>query len=345
MNIQIRSFIKGGNHGQYLQALGVRYLIKNHLPDAEVSHLDYNNHEKEEFYIQLKGFHLAKYLTMKYYWNKNFEFSGFDSSDITVYGSDMIWHLESGLFPGDPVFFGDRDSGKKLAYAPSVAHRGKNEPDWLGGKLDQFEWIGVRDENTAGLVKDHSNKEPVFVIDPCFHLLNSPHLTKLDEVKRKNVVSIYSSYPTQILASFKQGVDHNDYSEQFERVDYYGYFPRKKFLTNLKKQFQNPIQTVYGIAESKLLLTSTFHGVMMALMTKTPFIAVSSPNLYARLQSPINKCFGSHRLISKDELNEINIQQIRNYLDTGDLNFKGVEKYISESRIAFQDQLSLLVQN
>ena len=80
MNIQIRSFIKGGNHGQYLQALGVRYLIKNHLPDAEVSHLDYNNHEKEEFYIQLKGFHLAKYLTMKYYWNKNFEFSGFDSS-------------------------------------------------------------------------------------------------------------------------------------------------------------------------------------------------------------------------------------------------------------------------
>ena len=102
--IQIRSFVKGGNHGQYLQALGLAEVIKSILPKSEVSHLNYNNHAVKELYWQGREWLIFKYFSMKYFWWKRFSFTSFQyKPDISIYGSDMIWHLESYLFPRDKV--------------------------------------------------------------------------------------------------------------------------------------------------------------------------------------------------------------------------------------------------
>ena len=330
--IQIRSFVKGGNHGQYLQALGLAEVVKSILPESEVSHLNYNNHAIKELYWQGREGLIFKYFSMKYFWWKRLSFTSFQyNPDISIYGSDMIWHLESYLFPRDKVFFGQNDNAnRKIAYAPSVGYRGKDEPGWIKKSLDDFSAIAVRDEVTKGFVRDHTGRDCQLVIDPCFFLLDSPYKERITSDKRQNIISVYSTIPSRLVKLFednqgKMDVNHLNY-------EYLGYFPGTKIFQNMHKQFYDPLWTVQRISESKLLLTSTFHGVMMALMTKTPFIAILNPNLEARLRSPVSDTFGSFRLLNEKELMAIGQDDLKKYYQLDDFNEYALNQYIDASR-------------
>lgn len=332
--LQIRSFVKGGNHGQYLQALGLYEFLRSEFPELEVSHLNYNNHVFKEIKIQLTGGHLPKYISMMYFWLKRMKFTNLNyRPDVSVYGSDMIWHQGSSLFPPDPIFFGENDSAKvKISYAPSVASRTKKECDWIGKCLQKFKSISVRDKNTKEFVYEHTKRNATYVIDPCFLLIGSKYNRLIHSKDRLNFMSVYSATPKKVVNSFKKNIDMTKVPEFCKNVDVTGYFQRSDIFKQLTKQLKDPLWTVKRISESKLLLTSTFHGVMMALMTKTPFIAVSSPNLDARLQNPISNCFGSFRLISLGELESLNEKTLQDYLTDTDLDQVKLIEYITQSK-------------
>ncbi len=332
--IQIRSFVKGGNHGQYIQALGLRELVRSICLDARVSHLNYTNHFWKELDIQIRELHLPKFVALAYFWYKRFEFSSFQfSPDISIYGSDMIWHQESDLFPVDPVFFGDRDnSTQKIAFAPSVASRGCNENRRVSNKLSSFSAIGVRDKGTSDFVKQYTGKIVPCVIDPCFFLLHSKYSGLIKSKKRLDFITIYSGYPKKMKTLFEKNLVQNKTPEYCFKSEYLGYFPRSNFFNGFKKQISDPLWTVKQIASSKLLLTSTFHGVMMALMTNTPFIAVKNSNLIARLRSPISNCFAPHRLIELESLKRLNNKSVRPFLRGNDLDRLYLFKYMEQSK-------------
>lgn len=332
--IQIRSFVKGGNHGQYLQALGLHEFVKFNFPDAEVSHLDYNNHAYKEFKIQLKSGHLPKFLSMSYFWKKRVKFTGIDHSpDMSIYGSDMIWHQGSPLFPPDKIFFGEKDTAKaKIAYAPSVAARNAEEAGWIKNYLLDFKKIGVRDINTKNFVMDNAGLDVPYVIDPCFLLLGSKYDNLIRAEQKQDYISMYSTIPKKLTDAFYNNLDRSTLPDYCKKIDVTGYFRRVHFLKEFTKQLKDPLWTVKRIAQSKLLLTSTFHGVMMAVMTKTPFIAVSSPNLEARLNSPISKTFAHFRLISIEELEAMDNKALEQYLLDDDLDQESLSSYLETSK-------------
>jgi len=332
--VQIRSFVKGGNHGQYLQALGLRTLIVQLLPEAKVTHLDYENHYWKELKIQAKGGMLPKFISMRYFWHKNLDFSQFsDQPDVSVYGSDMIWHMDSALFSTDRKMFGENDSATyKVAYAPSVGYRIKDEPAWVGEMLDDFVAIGVRDRQTESLVNDHSKRPAKLVIDPCFHLINSRFADCFKGEKREDFVCVYSPLTVRLVAAFQEKLNSNHLPAFVSNIKYLGYFPKKRFIQELPKQFTDPMWAVQQIARSRLLITSTFHGVMIALMTNTPFIALSSPSLNARLDSPLANAFSSERIMTTHELGALKYQQIEELLSDDDLNPSFLNSYITESK-------------
>lgn len=332
--VQIRSFVKGGNHGQYLQALGLRTLVMQLLPEASVTHLDYENHYWKELKIQTIGGMLPKFISMRYFWKKNLDFSQFsDQLDVSIYGSDMIWHMDSPLFPTDKKLFGEYDSAKyKIAYAPSVGYRVNNEPSWIGKMLDDFIAIGVRDKQTKSLVNDHSKRPAELVIDPCFHLMDSIFSDWFKGQKRENFISIYSPLAFRLVEAFGENLKFYNFPEFTKNIRYLGYFPKKKFIQELPKQFTDPMWTVQQISRSRLLLTSTFHGVMIALMTNTPFIAIDSPNLNARLDSPIAKAFSGKRIMGLHELANLKYHHIEELLSNTDLNLSFINSYIVESK-------------
>jgi len=342
MKVQIRSFVKGGNHGQYLQSLGLKSLVEQLRPEAEVSHLDYENHFAKELKLQAIGGMLPKFLIMRYFWKKNITFTSLRySPDISIYGSDMIWHLKSDLFPVDKKLFGSEDEAKyKISYAPSVGARGENEPYWIGPILNQFMTIGVRDRQTESLVISHTKHIPSLVIDPCFHLLNSQYSSWFKVEERKDFVSVYSPLSFKLVKAFYGNLELKLLPEFIANIKYLGYFPRKRFLQELVKQFTDPLWTVRQIAYSRLLITSTFHGVMMALMTKTPFIAITSSNLSARLESPIADTFSSKRLMSLDKFKSLDNSRLANLLNDSDLDSRALQKYINESKTWLEEKLS-----
>ncbi len=331
--IQIRSFVKGGNHGQYLQALGLAEMIKSLAPESEVSHLNYNNHFWKELWIQFKGLHLIKFIAMSYFWKKNLKFTPLNyEHDVSVYGSDMIWHLLSPLFPADEIFFGKNDDAStKISYAPSVATRGENEPKWIKNYLDDFTSLGVRDYGSKEFVSNHTQREAICVVDPCFFLLESKYTDQIISTKRKREISVYGGAAYNFILK-----RYPELSKGY-KVSVQGYYPKRKVIKYLKTQLNNPLSVVKNISESKLLITSTFHGVMMALMTKTPFIAIASPNLVARLNSPIKKVFGDFRIIGGNT----KITDLTPFLDKTDLDFKYLENYIEESKAFLKDSLQI----
>jgi len=328
--IQIRSFVKGGNHGQYLQALGMVELIRKIMPNAEVSHLDYENHFFDELIIQVLSGHLLKFLSMRYFWIKRFKFSGLGSNpDLSVYGSDMIWHLDSNLFSPDPIFFSYRDSALfKIAFAPSIGCRTSIEPNWISELLRGFKKFGVRDRNTAMFVKDHCSADADLVIDPCFFLLKSKYAPLFKNKLRANFISVYGGSPIKLVRCFHKNLHLDLLPRYIRNVKYFGYFPKRRFMMELRKQLKDPLWTLGEIAKSKLLITSTFHGVMMALMTRTPFIAVKNPNLIVRLDNPISEIFSPKRFLSMDELICLSNKDLDLLLLNDDFNMGKLEKYI-----------------
>jgi len=332
--VQIRSFVKGGNHGQYIQALGLSELLKQILPTAKVSHLDYENHFWNELRIQILSGMLPKYLTMRFYWSKNFTFTPISQlSDVSIYGSDMIWHLDSSIFPSDKKMFGEMDDSRhKISYAPSTGYRIQDEPLWIKTLLNGFDSVGVRDRGTHDLVVDHSDLKPVLVVDPCFHLINTNYSFHFKNQIRKDFITVYSPYAKRLIRNFHQNLDISTLPKFVNNTKYLGYFPRSRFLLDFFRQLTDPLWTLKQISRSKLLITTTFHGVMMALMTNTPFIAITSPNLEARLNSPISSVFSSKRLLSIDAFKLLNNADIEIFLVNDDIDMNALEIYIQKSR-------------
>jgi hypothetical protein len=334
MRIQIRSFVMGGNHGQYLQALGLRSAVMRLRPDAEVTHLRYNNHVRKELNIQRRGGHLLKYLSMRWFWARNFGFSPFDwEHDLSIYGSDMIWHLESPLFPADKVFFGERDGSPRIAYAPSVGFRGTEEPDWVAAYLSEFRWIGARDETTVRFVEDHTRTRPTFVIDPCFFLLDTPRAAAWKPDRNRRGLVVYSAQPGISFPALAEQIGLANLRRRFGRERHLGYHPKSRLPSARRylPQARDPLRVLDEIANAELLLTSTFHGVMMALMTGTPFVALRSRSLDARLQSPIAATFGQHRLIDPKGLQHITLGTLEDLCGTDDLQPQTLAAYREKS--------------
>ena len=84
-------------------------------------------------------------------------------------GSDAIWEFSIKGFGNDIHLIGNRLNTKKLiAYAPSF---GTMTPDmdleiWMKEGLEQYQYLSVRDSNSADIVSKLIGIEPQIVLDP-----------------------------------------------------------------------------------------------------------------------------------------------------------------------------------
>ena len=105
-------------------------------------------------------------------------------------------------------------------------------------------------------------------------------------------------------------------------------------LTNCNKEntseLTNENSFIEEVERSKLLITDTFHGVVMALMTNTPFVLIRSDIVMSRLNGPILDCFHSSRICEPSQLigalNKVDIY------DDHDLQNGKLEEFIDSSR-------------
>lgn len=337
-HIQLRSFVLGANHGQYLQAAGLARAVAELAPNARVTHAHYHNHLSAELKVQTRSLLLPKYCAMRAHWARNISFSPPGAkADITVYGADQIWSFSNPGFPPDPFYFGVGDQARKISYAPAMGHVESEFgfPTWARHALGSFESLSVRDRATQRAVAAVSTATPKVVVDPAFFLCSLSGEAKTSPlIKRLAIYCPRARHTVPMLQSAGGG-----YLADWP-TDLLGYVPRR-LAWRLDAQLRKPEAVLARIASSQFVFTSTFHGVIMALMTGTPFVALKSPSLLDRLDAPVGReTFGPHRLIDGDELKALDRTALDELLDASDLRLDRIKALVDQSRNWLGDAIS-----
>ena len=206
MNIKIFTFYYTNNYGALIQALSLkRFLEKNSKLKVDFAQYQPKNLLHRDIYrpilkknlidafkniiksYRLKNWKKAKKLP-KPTQNKEIK-----NISLSVYGSDAIWMTFS--FLGfEPYYFGDKNNGYKISYATSIGptifeKTEKKINEEIKILLNKFDYISVRDTNTAKLVKEMTGKQPQIVVDPIF--LTDLNFLDYSNKKIENFVLIY----------------------------------------------------------------------------------------------------------------------------------------------------------
>ncbi|RHW18541.1 polysaccharide pyruvyl transferase family protein [Sphingomonas gilva] len=191
--------------------------------------------------------------------------------DAVLVGSDEVWNFRHPWYGSRPIFFGERLRARRLAsYGASFGNHDAEhglDANWAA-KLDRFDALSVRDENSRRLVRQGLNREPELVLDPC---LQFPPPPAAPAGERAPYLALYGhGFPDWFAAAVRGwavAAGHrvlsigyrNDWADE-QRID------------------AGPDAFSSLIAGADAVATNFFHGCVFALHHRRPF--VSAPSAY-----------------------------------------------------------------
>ena len=201
-------------------------------------------------------------------------------ADAYVVGSDQVWAQMLDSINSRAYFldFGIPET-KRIAYAPSfvvkeypVAYR-----EELKSLLQGFDSVSAREYSGVEICKS-VGIEATKVLDPTFLINREDYLDLIGEsIERKKQIFIYSlniSSPEQIRwKELKQYAKEKGL--KITVTPSQGYFAGDELFGNeVEYLYATPQQWLKTIAESELVVTPSFHGVVLSIILGTPFVYV-----------------------------------------------------------------------
>jgi hypothetical protein len=221
--------------------------------------------------------------------------------DAIVVGSDIVWNRDLDFIGSDDTYFGRFPTsygGRLLAYAPSIGPTPPDHPmpGWIGEALERFDFIGVRDPNTASLVERHSGKRPEIVADPTWL---APRVTAAPEApkSRANRILVYSYSLTGEYADRAREIREFARSHDL-RVDATGYY-QPWADRNLPSVSPDQWQRLFG--EYAYVITGTFHGALFSVREQARFCILSHYSVDPKLETALEVTGLQSRLIGAGE--------------------------------------------
>lgn len=105
----------------------------------------------------------------------------------------------------------------------------------------------------------------------------------------------------------------------------------KNIFSSLRYQIEDPLKVLDHVSTSDFMLCSTFHGVIMALISRTPFLVVADKNLLARL-TEYQKFFSNKRIVNRSTNTLIALEDLDLLLnDKSDIDYKGLDQFVKYS--------------
>lgn len=197
-------------------------------------------------------------------------------ADIYIAGSDQIWNywLEKGPIRNYFLQFGDPHI-KRIAYAPSLGHTSLPDEVKVAFKqyLTRFDAISVRELSAVPVLKE-LGYDATAVLDPTMLLQAKDYLQLTSYTKGKESVFIYSmnyaSADDIPLGEIKA------YSER-ENIPIIvtpgsGYLPVEELFDGVEYSYASISQWILHIANARLIVTASFHGIVFAILFHRPFI-------------------------------------------------------------------------
>lgn len=209
-------------------------------------------------------------------------------ADVYIVGSDQVWSKFLYLKENEVFFLGFGDKKiKRIAYAPSfsVNEYPKKIQKRLQRNLKRFLAVSVREE-TGRLICEKVGVKAEVVLDPTmlFNYVFYKSYFNINLSIRKDIF-IYS---LNIKSSSDIGWSNlvNALDGNLDNVvvtPASGYVPAQElFGSSVIYKYMTVPDWVAQIANSKLLITPSFHGVVFALLFHTPFVYIPLQGDFSR---------------------------------------------------------------
>ena len=194
--------------------------------------------------------------------------------DYLMVNSDQTWRKFSKIHFYDIGFlkFAKNWNIPKFVYRASLGYsdwRLTKQDDYIAKDLlKNFTGISIREKGSVDLVKIHFGIKPIYVIDPTL-LIDKYYYLKIIRIfkykKEYNGLYIF----TYILKKEKKILNFIEYSSKNLKYKIY----------NVKLGEKNSIEKfIYGIKNSKAVITNSYHGTLFSIIFNKPFISFISKN-------------------------------------------------------------------
>lgn len=207
-------------------------------------------------------------------------------ADAYIVGSDQVWAFTLDNYENRVMFldFGDKNI-KRIAYAPSFSMPAYPEKlkHVLKENLDRFDSLSVREQTGAKICNEIGCTAQV-VVDPTM-LLTSKDYSAIAEANTSGPyiylyylnISNSEEVEWQQLHEFAQ-----NNSLKIIATPASGYMQGKELFDKVEYQYATIPQWLGLINGARLVVTTSFHGVVFCIMHRTPFIYFPLMGKYSR---------------------------------------------------------------
>ncbi len=311
------------NHGALLQLTALIRVLKSRGISAKALQFDKNydfiGHKlKVKYDISIKSLTLyLEYLKEKglkctwynyrkrkslntYKHNENIVGDYYSESpwlDGVIVGSDEVFALHTGP---TPAFFGHcLPSDNVFAYAASFGPttiediKRLHALEFIKSGIQDMKYVTVRDKNSADIVESLIDKIPPIVVDPVILYGYKEEISNLEAPKIQNFLLVYS-------------YDNRMNSE--DEIDKIREYAKKRGLKIVSPGFFHswcdyniniePIQLLTYFKHAKEVITDTFHGSVMSIITGASFIVKTRESNHFKLANLLKEYGLENRIIS-----------------------------------------------
>lgn len=255
-------------------------------------------------------------------------------SDCYLVGSDQTWNtnISKSLAPAFFLDFGD-ESVRRVAYASSLGMDHFVETPELNSKkvsglLSLFKDVLVREDDAVNICSKLWGINAKQVVDPVLLFDNFNFLLSKSKVE-KNQLGLYKIYPDNVF-----------YNKAMIIANSLGVKATSIGSLRKKRGIQCPYpcgieKWIEQIATSKYVLTDSFHGTVLSVLYRRPFVVyVTNPDKISRIRSLLSLLGLSERICSPTTP----LDEIMSLLETK-IDYVQVHKILSTLR---KESLQLL---
>lgn len=310
------------NYGTFLQAYGMQRSLSELFPDDDIYLVAYMNKKHKKAYYSLERHEEYRYwlinpffyldilgrikyysqiMTMRKFHDYYLEYTKHtkelneselikEQFDIVILGSDILWDYSISIFGNDKHMFGGGLNAKKIiSYAASfgTVKVGMDHPEYVKSCIKKLDAIAVREEKSANIIREFSDKEVVQTVDPTWlwDFNNDPNVVESPIVDRYIIV-YGGEFPQNMIDEAIAYAKENNYKIVYldggrEKCDWCDIFVKSGDIT--------PFEWCGYIKGAEIVMTCAFHGLMFSLIYKKKIVFYATQFMLDKAQDIIKQ--------------------------------------------------------
>lgn len=197
-----------------------------------------------------------------------------------IVGSDQVWNSKNNGNDDAYLLSFVEDDSKKVSYSSSfgISEIPIEQKKIYSKYLSRIAYLSVREQYGVELVKELTNREAKLVLDPVFLLTKDTWLNMaISKKHQKPFVFSYTNQPNQ-LETFLTTTGYNIENKLLYKIsrstkvsDFISRKVRVKYSIS-------PIEFLSIIRDSSLIVSASFHCIVLSIILNKPFVAILSGN-------------------------------------------------------------------